>query len=105
MFLAKQKNFKFGTQNPLSDFLGRYLENPLSYLESTPSYLSKCRVLRKNGNPYLGIFKLKFEKAVVIFEIITFKFVETQIKIKQYNLEPKVPSFVGSSLKQLKVAV
>ena len=44
--------------------------------------------------PYLGIFELKFEKAFVIFQISTFKFIKIQnfmLKKTKLNLGPKLP--------------
>ena len=44
---------------------------------------------------YLGIFALKFEKAIVIFEINTLKFAWLQSLLqnkKSLNFEPKMPN-------------
>ena len=71
----------------------------LSYLTSAPSTLSNCEISQKkekclNLGPkmsYLGIFGLKFEENIIIFEISTLEFVEIQNfaeKEKCLNLGP-----------------
>ena len=46
--------------------------------------------------PYLSIFRVYFEKAIVVFEISTFKFVKMQSSMKNKrtsNLGVKMPYF------------
>ena len=62
----------------------------MPYLISGLSKRSKRKELCKNKNPYiwdqkkpyLGIFKLQLEKAIVIFEISTLKFPSKQIFVQ-----------------------
>ena len=50
-FHAKLKILKFGTKNGfIWVFLDWNFKKPLSYLKSTPSNLSSCKVLSKNKN-------------------------------------------------------
>ena len=67
----------------------------LGILGNSPSNLSKCKVSYKtNYLTYLCIFRLKFEKTVIIFEISTngqtAKFHEKQKK----KFGPKCPIWV-----------
>ena len=86
-FCTKIKILKFGIKNALF----RYFEKLLPYLISELSKRSKCKELCKNKNPYiwnqkkpyLGIFKLQLEKAIVIFEISTLKFPCKQIFVQK----------------------
>ena len=82
------------------------------YFKLTPSNFSKCKVSCKtkeisNLSPkvqYSGIFRLTFEKAIVIFEINTFEFLKSE-KVMQNketsNLEPKllIWVFLGCNFK------
>ena len=81
-------------------------------MKSTPSNLSKCKISQKQKQkclylglkiPYLGIFELEFEKAIVIFEISTLEYVILQ----NFAKEIKMPKFgtknalFGSSLARI----
>ena len=78
---------KFGTKNALFGyFWAKVWKKLLSYLRSTRLNWSNCKISQKEKTkqkwlnlepkmPYLGIFGLEFEKAIVIFEISTLEFV------------------------------
>ena len=81
---------KFGIKNTLLRyFWAEIFKKLLSYLKSATSCLSNCKFLRKSNfkllnkqclnlgpkMPYLGIFELRFEKTIVMFEINPLKLV------------------------------
>ena len=71
---------------PYLGVLGSTLEKLLSYVMSTVSILSNCKVLCKNKNslnlaskiPDLGIFRLEFDNTCLILEVGTLIFVLLQ---------------------------
>ena len=64
-------------------------------MKLVPLNLSNCKVLVPKMS-YLGIFRLEFEKHIVIFEISVLEFVLLQkfgAKLKILNLGPKIRGF------------
>ena len=56
-------------------FLGWNFQKLLSYLKLAPSDLYNIKVCWEPKMPYLGVFGLKFENNIVIFEISTLAFI------------------------------
>ena len=84
-----------------------------SYLKSTPSNLSNCKILVKTKmskfgtkNALFGYFWLEFEKNIVIFEISSPEFVKLQNFVKKWkclNVGQKMPCLgIFASLKIFK---
>ena len=88
------KNFTFGTKmqhlTVLSIYQDLSFQKQLPYLKTTHSNWSKCNVSSKKKTLtfrtkmlYLSIFRIKLEKTIAIFEIITLKFVKTQSLVQK----------------------
>ena len=88
---------------PYFVILGWNFKKLLPYLISGLSKWSKRKELGKNKNPYiwdqkkpyLGIFKLQLEKAIIIFEISTLKFASKQIFVqnkKKLQMWDQIPN-------------
>ena len=75
-------------------FLGQNFKELLCYLKSAPSNLCHCKISQKKGKilrpkmTYLGTFGLEFLKAIVVFQMGMFKFVEMQ-DFQEKNLTKK----------------
>ena len=84
-FLQNKKGQGLYQKRIIWVFLGCNFEKLLSYLKSSLSNSSKRKVLCKNINltfgpemPYSNIFRLKFEKPFVVFDISTLELVKIQ---------------------------
>ena len=91
---AKQNTFET-TKSLIWVILGCNCKKILSYLESANATFSRHKVSCKTKNfNHLGIFKLEFEKTIVIFEIINIELLKIQsfVKmLKSVNMGTKMP--------------
>ena len=88
MCLAKQNHFTFGTSNILLD------ANTLGFFKIQRFAQKKKNSNLRSKRSYLGIFRLKFEKTIFIFEISTLELILWKRFIyknkKSLNLGPKI---------------